>query len=69
MPRRLIPNARRAWRWFSVQALAVLIALPILFETLPPEVMAVIPGDWQPWIIAVVALAGMIGRFVDQDGD
>ena len=67
MPMRMVPDARRAWRWFSVQALAVLVALPVLFETLPPEVVAVIPADWQPWIIAAVALAGMVGRMIPQD--
>ena len=67
MPMRMVPEARRAWRWFSVQALAVLVALPVLFETLPPEVVAVIPADWRPWLIAAVALAGMVGRLVDQD--
>ena len=66
MPMRLIPHAREAWRWFSVQALALLVALPVLWETLPPELTAVIPEAWMPWILAGIALAGLVGRFVRQ---
>ena len=57
-----VPEWRQAWRWYSVQALAVLVVLPQAWEQIPPEVKAMIPPAWLPWIISGVAAAGVIGR-------
>lgn len=65
---RLVDNASRAWRWFSVQALAVCAVLPLIWEQLPPEVHDLIPAEWRPYALAAVALAGLVGRLVDQGG-
>lgn len=65
---RLVSDARRAWRWFSMQALALLAIIPVVWAELPPEVAAIIPAGWYPWIVTGVAVAGMIGRLVDQGG-
>ena len=69
MRMRLVDDARRAWTWFSMWALAALAALPLLWEALPPEVVAVIPHEWRAWILAIIAVAGMIGRLVPQGRD
>lgn len=63
---KLVPDWRRAWRWFSVQALAVLAALPVAWAELPPDVQAMLPEAWRPWLLAGLALAGLVGRLVDQ---
>lgn len=63
---KLVPDWRRAWRWFSVQALAVLAALPVAWAELPPDVQAMLPEPWRPWLLAGLALAGLVGRLVDQ---
>jgi di/tricarboxylate transporter len=63
---KLVDDARRAWRWFSVQALAVLAVVPLIWGELPPEVTALIPAGWHPYILAGVAVAGIMGRLVDQ---
>lgn len=63
---RLVKNARKAWSWFSVKALAVITALALAVALLPYEVVAVLPPEWQPWVIAAVAVAGLIGRLIDQ---
>lgn len=63
---KLVPDWRRAWRWFSVQALAVLAALPVAWAELPPDVQAMLPETWRPWLLAGLALAGLVGRLVDQ---
>lgn len=65
---KLISGWRRSWRLFSVQALAALALIPLLWEQCPPEVQAVIPEGWRPWVIFLVALGGIAGRLVDQGG-
>lgn len=63
---RLIPDWRSAWRWFSVQALAVIGALPIVWSMLPPDVKSLLPAGWGMWVFVVLAVAGVLGRVVDQ---
>lgn len=63
---KLVPNWRESWRWFSVQALVAIAALPMVWVALPPDLKDAVPDDWLMWIAAAVALAGMIGRVVDQ---
>lgn len=62
----IIPEWRQAWRMFSVQALALIAAITAFWQDLPPEVLAVIPPEWSQYIIAGLALAGLIGRLIDQ---
>lgn len=65
---KLVKNARRAWRWFSVQALALLAALPLIWPQIPPEVQAMLPEAWRPWVLVALAVGGIVGRLVDQGG-
>lgn len=66
---RLVKDARSAWRWFSVQALAVLGTVSIIWPALPPETQALVPAAWHPWILGAVAIGGIFGRLVDQSGE
>ncbi len=63
---KLVPNARKAWRWFSMQLLTVTAALQVAWETLPPDALAVIPTDWRGYITLGLILAAMVGRLIDQ---
>lgn len=63
---KLIPEWRQSWRMFSVQALALVAGLPLLWYELPVEIKALIPAEWTPYILTAVAVAGLIGRLVDQ---
>lgn len=63
---RLVPDWHRAWTWFSVQALAVLAALPLVWVSLPSDIKAFIPQKYGLYIAAAIALAGIAGRLVDQ---
>lgn len=62
----IIPEWRQAWRMFSVQALALIAALTAFWHELPPEIVTLIPADWRQYIVAWLALAGLIGRLIDQ---
>lgn len=63
---KLVHNARSFWRWTSVQILAVLAVLPAVWPQLPPDLRASIPDEWQPYILSVLAVAGIVGRLRDQ---
>lgn len=66
---RLVEDARRAWRWFSVQALAILALIPVIWAELPPESQALLPEAWRPWALTLVAVAGIAGRLIRQRPD
>jgi ABC-type uncharacterized transport system permease subunit len=64
---RLVPDWREAWSWFSVQSLAILAALPIVWGMLPADLKAWVPAGWEPYILLAVALGGLAGRLIDQN--
>jgi len=64
---KLIPDWKDAWKWFSVQALAAIIALPIVWASLPSDAKAFIPDGWEKWIVILLAVAGILGRVIDQN--
>jgi hypothetical protein len=63
----LVPDWRKAWRWFSVQALAAIVMLPVVWATLPADAKAWLPDGWEPWVLMALAVAGIVGRLVDQN--
>jgi hypothetical protein len=63
---KIIPDWRSAWRWFSVQALAALVALPLVWVGLPPDVKSFLPDGAEPYILVLLAAGGLVGRLVDQ---
>jgi hypothetical protein len=63
---RLVDNAKQAWKWFSVQALAAVALIPLVWQELPYEAQAIVPAEWRPWALAAVAVSGLVGRLVDQ---
>lgn len=66
---KIVKDWRKVLRSYSAIALAVLAAIPVVWSEMPPELVAFIPADWQRWIVAGVALAGLIGRFVKQGAE
>lgn len=63
---KLVPNAAAAPRWFSMQVMAVVAALQVAWEALPPDALALIPADWRGYITLGLVVLAMIGRLIDQ---
>lgn len=63
---KLVPDWRSAWRWFSVQAFAAIALLPMVWASLPADLKGYIPPGWGKYIVIGIALAGVIGRMIDQ---
>jgi hypothetical protein len=63
---KLVPNAASAPRWFSMQLLTVVAALQVVWETLPPDALALIPVEYRGYITLGLVLAAMVGRLIDQ---
>lgn len=63
---KLVKNAGRAWRWFSVQGAAILLAAPWAWAQIPPDVKAMIPAGAESWIVSAFGVALIVGRVIDQ---
>lgn len=63
---RLVPDWREAWKWFSVQALAILSVLPVVWMNLPPDLKAYVPREWGLALFVIIAVGGIGGRLIDQ---
>ena len=59
---KLVPNASKAWRWLSMQ----MIALAALWETIPLEAKAVLDPSTQSWITLGLLVSAGVGRMIDQ---
>lgn len=63
---KLIPNWRRAWRMFSVQAQAGAVAILGAWQALPEKWQDMIP-IWVVLLLACIVLVlGIVGRLIDQ---
>ncbi len=63
---KLVDDASRAWRWFSVQIAALLAVLPLAWAELPGDVKAYLPPEWRPWIVTGLAVGIIAGRLIKQ---
>lgn len=62
----LIPNARRAWRMFSVQAMTLAGALQGAWLALPPDLTQHVPAGAVHGVTLTLLVAGIVGRLVQQ---
>ena len=63
---KLIPNAREAWRLFSVQAMAAVVAIEGAWLALPPDLKSRVPESWVDAVTMALLVLGIVGRLVDQ---
>jgi len=64
---KIIPNARRAWRWFSVQAMAAALAIEAAWANLPLDLKGSIPESAVTYGTMALLALGIIGRLVQQE--
>lgn len=65
---KIVPNWRKAWSWFSMQAMVASAALQGAWLALPPDLKTKVPGDWVTAAAIVLLVLGAVGRLVDQGG-
>jgi hypothetical protein len=63
---RLIPNYRKAWRMFSVQAQAVAVAVIGAWQVIPDDIRAIVPPEMAGGLLALLLVLGIAGRLIDQ---
>lgn len=62
----LVSEWKRAWRWFSVQAMALTLALQGAWAALPDDLRAHAPGWLVTALSVLLLLLGLFGRLVRQ---
>ena len=65
---KLVRNARQAWKWFSVQAMAASAALQGAWLAMPVDLKTVVPDAWVTGAAVGLLVLGVVGRLVDQGG-
>lgn len=65
---RLVKDARKAWRWFSVQAMALQGAAAGAWLVVPDDMRASVPSEWLAACAVILTVLGIAGRLVAQDG-
>ena len=63
---KLVSDWKRAYRWFSVQAMAISVALLGAWEIMPSDLKAELPELYTRGAAIVLLLAGLAGRLVKQ---
>lgn len=63
---KLIADWHQAWRWLSVQFIAVAAALQASLLLFPDVIRAYIPDNWMHVIAISLLAAAVLGRLVDQ---
>lgn len=61
-----VDNVGQCWKWFSVQAMTVAVAIQGTWPVIPDDMKATIPANAVHAITIVLLVAGLIGRTVQQ---
>lgn len=64
---KLIDEAGKAWRMFSVQAMLVAGALEAAWLAMPPDLVARVPDNVRSGVTIALLAFGVAGRLVKQD--
>jgi homoaconitase/3-isopropylmalate dehydratase large subunit len=65
---KLIENWRHAWRFLSVQAMTLAIALQGVWLNLPDDLRVHVPDRLAATVTAALLVLGLIGRLFQQRG-
>ena len=62
----LVDGWRNAWRWISVQCMAISLALQGAYMLIPPKMQDAIPDGLLQYVAWGMLAVGFVGRFVQQ---
>lgn len=63
---KLIDEWRKAWKWFSVQAMGLAIALQGAWAAVPDSLQSAVPHGIVTGVTMTLLVLGIAGRLVDQ---
>lgn len=63
---KMVSGYEKAYKWFSVQVLAVIAVLPLAWEYIPYDIKTALPVEYQQYIFTAFAVAGILGRMIKQ---
>lgn len=63
---KLVDDAKQAWRWFSMQAMALAVAVLGAWEVIPADMKASIPPQYVTYLTLGLLVFGIVGRVVKQ---
>lgn len=66
---KLVPDAKNFWKWHSTWIGALISAIPIAWMNLPTDIKGFVPAGWEPYIMAGMFVALVLGRVRDQPND
>ena len=64
---KLVPDAKDAWRWFSVRLAALSGLLPAAWLSVPEDMREAVPPEWLAIGGIGMAFLIILGRLLDQD--
>lgn len=64
---KLVDDARKAWKWISVQAMALGLAIQGAWELMPQDLKAGFSDQHVRWVAMTLLVIGIAGRLVKQD--
>ena len=66
---KLVKDANKAWRWFSVQAMTIALALQAAWLALPPNLLTHVSAEHKTVLVIAILVFGVLGRLVDQGNE
>lgn len=63
---KLVDDVKQAWKWFSMWAMGLAVAVQGTWEALPPDMKVAIPASFASGVTITLLLLGIGGRIVQQ---
>lgn len=64
---KLIENASKWWKMFSIQAMTLAGAIQMAWLAMPEDLKSSIPSDMVQWVTFTLLILGAAGRLIKQD--